>query len=135
MADRKQGKSLPHPYVMQMTSREIVFGDNGNSILIGILPLGAIVTNAIVFVKTVFNAGTAAVLDVGTTADDDEFMADVDIKTATGRLFDATTMNLAATELIQLAERKVYAKPTLTGTAATTGALRVVIEYVQTDSL
>jgi hypothetical protein len=132
MAATKLGQTLPEPFIMRLYKR-ITFTDVNTTFLIGILPERATVIDAGVAKTTVFNSGGAATLDLGTEADDDHFLDGLDVKTAAGRVFDATTMN-ALTDLYSASERKIYAKVTTASTAPTTGDLVVWLMYT-TDAM
>ena len=94
---------------------------------IGIIPAGAIVTRAYVCVVTAFNAGTANVMDIGTSLDDDGFATDLALGTIgviSADEFATTNDFYAATDLT------LTATLALSGTAATAGDAHVIIEFI-----
>lgn len=93
---------------------------------IGTLPAGATIIRPMsgVQVNTVFNAGTANVIDIGTLADDDLYATDLAGGTAT---FVPLDENVNVT---MAADTTLYVKYVPTGTAATTGAAVAIICYV-----
>lgn len=96
-----------------------------NMVQIGTLPSGCVLSHAIVSVTTAFNAATTNVLIVGTSSDDDAFVAAGDVNEgAVGGAFVTRPAGVAVT-----AETPVYVKFTETGTAATAGAADVVLFY------
>lgn len=106
--------------------KDFVFGDNGKVLTVGAIPAGSVILKAIsgVHVATVFNAGTANVIDVGTTADDDLYGTDLSLL-ALGpvALDEAVSFRVAS-------DTTITATLGLTGTAATTGAGSVIIAYI-----
>lgn len=109
---------------VQYIRKNLVFGDTGAKI-IGVLPLGAIIIKPMsgINVQTVTNAGTANVIDIGTTADDDLYGTDLSTATAG---FVPLDENVG---LRMTADTTITATLGLTGTAATTGDVDVVICY------
>jgi len=92
------------------------------------LPPNSIISDIKVLVLPAFNAGTDDLLTIGTVADPDKYVDDLDITAAgvkTVPLLVAGTLESASdtTEL-----RVLY---TPSGTAPTTGLARIFIEYVQ----
>lgn len=110
--------------------KRVNFNDAGiaTGVLVGTLPLGAMLISAVARVVTAFNAVTTNVLTVGTnsTAYDNIFAA-ADITEATPGGYVAPAVTALATSYA--ADTDVYAKYTQTGTAATTGAADILIEY------
>ncbi len=96
-------------------------------IQIGTLPAGARVLRSHALIETAFNAGTTNVLDVGTVADPDQF-----IPTATA-LAGATGLKTLAPPALQsiiAVDTAVIAIYSQSGTAATTGLVTIMIEYL-----
>jgi hypothetical protein len=127
MADRKFGTEVSLPVVHYLSQR-FTFADNGTTFTLGYLPEGAVVIDVVVIAPTAFDSGTSDVLIVGYTDDDNEFIATCDLQ-ATGRIYDATTMN-ASVELYDTSEKKVTCKFTAAGTAATAGEAIVIVTFV-----
>lgn len=98
-----------------------------DTIQVGTLPAGAIITSVTVRVDTAFNAATTNVLIVGTSSGSNaDIVADGDVdETATG-----TTQVMRGVGLSISADTIIYAKYTQSGTAATTGSATIVINYV-----
>lgn len=110
----------------------LVFGDNGTVKTLGVVPAGSLVLKALsgVHVTTVFNAGTANVIDIGTSADDDLFGTDLALGTAT-----FVPLDEAVGTFYCAAETTITATLGLTGTAATTGAAVAFITYIPNPAL
>jgi len=87
------------------------------------LPLGAIITGGIYTVDTVWNSGTSDAITVGDT-DVDEYIADTD---ATGAVITALTITAIAVVAANTAVNIIW---TGAGTAPTTGAGRIIAEYI-----
>lgn len=120
-----------HTKQVHYISAELTFADNGVAKTIGTIPAGSQILNVIsgVFVRTVFNAGTTNVLDIGTTANDDLYGTDIALGTkAFVALDEAATASGVDTWYIAN-DTTFTATVALSGTAATTGAARVVIAY------
>lgn len=113
---------------IQYIKKKIVFGDTGAKI-IGTLPAGAIIVKAIsgLYVTTVFNAGTANVIDIGTTADDDLYGTDL-----SGTALAFVPLDEAVSQYVS-ADTTFTVTPGLTGTAATTGEAWAVIAFIPTN--
>src|SRR4051812_7462783 len=64
--------------------RGFTYADTG-ALTVGTIPAGALILKACsgIHIVTAFNAGTANIADVGTTADDDLFGTDLALGTAT----------------------------------------------------
>ena len=106
---------------------DITLADDGLVIPLGYIPAGAMVLRGGVVVTTAFNAGSTNVLDIGTVADDDGFATDLALGTVGVIVADemATTNDAYVT-----VDTLINCTVDLTGTAATTGAGRVWIEYI-----
>ena len=112
--------------VIQFIRKRLTFADNGKAVVIGTIPAGALILKPAsgVQVNTVTNAGTNNVIDIGTTADDDLYGTDVSTATATFAAIDE------AVSMYVSADTTITATLGLTGTAATTGDLEVVVGFV-----
>jgi hypothetical protein len=115
-----------HTQQVHYFRRAITFSETG-TLTIGVIPAGAVVINAGVVVTTSFNAGTANTLDIGTSADTDGFATLLALGTV-GRIVadEMATSN----DLYSTSEVTLQCVVTLTGTAATTGAGFVYVEYI-----
>ena len=115
-----------HTQQVHYFRRAITFSETG-TLTIGVIPAGAVVINAGVVVTTAFNAGTTNTLDIGTSADTDGFATALALGTVGRIVADemATSNDLYSTSDVTL-----QCVVTLSGTAATTGAGFVYVEYV-----
>lgn len=93
---------------------------------LGTLPAGAIVTGALVKVTEAFNAATTNVLTVGTAADDDAIITATDVDETEVD----TTVTFAAYGYYASVDTPLFIKYAQTGTAATTGAVTVILFFV-----
>lgn len=91
------------------------------------LPPGAEITGGAITVATAFDTGTTDVLDVGDPSSTNRYKNDVDLKTA------GVTALVPTGKLTTASDRTIRLTRTPTGTAATTGEVRVRIEYVKID--
>lgn len=110
---------------IQYLRRDFTFADNGKVLRLGTLPANAVIIKPMsgVNISTVFNAGTANVLDIGTSADDDLYGTDLALGTAGFVPLDE------AVSFFVSSDTQMTATPSLTGTAATTGVGQIVIAY------
>lgn len=105
----------------------ITYENDGDTLTVGIVPAGAIVTNAYVIVSTAFDGDTTNTLDIGTSGDTDGFATDLAL---------GTVGKIAADELATSNDLGPYASDTtiqcvVTSTAsATAGAGEVVVEFI-----
>lgn len=113
---------------IQYLKKKIVFGDTGAKV-IGTAPAGAIILKPIsgLQIVTVFNAGTANVIDIGTTADDDLYGTDL-----SGTAVAFVPLDEAVSTYLT-ADTTFTVTPGLTGTAATTGEAWAIIAYIPTN--
>lgn len=130
MPRTRKAARMPYTYNPAYISKSFAFNTGGigtaETVQVGTLPTGALVTQTIVRVKEAFNAATTNVIIVGTAADDDEFIAAGDVdESATDTTFSARSAGIVLT-----ADTPVYVKYTQTGTAATTGQADVVVTYI-----
>lgn len=116
-----------HTSQVHYLRKRIVFGDDGLTVTLGIIPAGSLVIRAGVVVTTAFNAATTNVLDIGTLADTDGFATDLALGTVGVIVADemATTNDAYVT-----ADTTLVCVVDLTGTAATTGEGFVWVEYL-----
>ncbi len=107
----------------------ISFADGATkNYVIGTIPAGAVVLRGNVVVTTVFNWGTNNLIDIGTANDPDGFATIMLLTTKGNIVFDemATTDDQYVTT-----DTILYGQMQCTGTAATTGAGYIVVEYVE----
>ncbi len=116
-----------HTAQVHYLNKAIVFGDATLVVPLGYIPAGSYVLRGGVVVTTAFNAGTNNRLDIGTVADDDGFATDLALGTVGVIVADemATTNDAYVT-----ADTLINCTVDVTGTAATTGAAMVWIEYI-----
>jgi hypothetical protein len=124
---------LYHTAQIHYLRKDITFADAAKTVVVGTIPSGAIIVEAIsgVYVDTVFNAGTNNRLDIGASTD-------------SGTNNYATLLTLLGIGMIELDEvaatLKVAADTTIsayvdvTGTAATTGAASIIIAYIPANA-
>ena len=110
----------------------LVFGDNGVSKTVGVVPAGSLILKAPsgIHVTTVFNAGTTNVIDVATSATADLFGTDLAAGTATFVPLDENVGTFYCAS-----DTTITALVQLSGTAATTGAAIVFICYIPNPAL
>lgn len=94
---------------------------------IGTLPAGARLLTVAAYVDTAFNAGTTNTVNVGTTATGGEVMASATIAPGTTGYKEAAAATLA---LSFATDTTLYASYVQAGTAATAGAVDIVVHYV-----
>ena len=116
---------LNQVYAMQTT---FVYGDTAAK-LVGSLPANATIISAKALVTTAFNSGTSNLLDIGTSADPDHYVDGTDLS-STGAI--ACTLVVGNVGIQDTnASTPIYATHIPAGTAATTGACEVIIEFYQ----
>lgn len=115
-----------HLNVKQVIRLPFAFNTTGISsgVKIGTLPAGAVITAVELLNTAAFNAGTTNVIIVGTAADDDAYAAAADLAEAAG------FTRYSAKAALLSADTDIFVKYTQSGTAATTGAGVVMVEYV-----
>lgn len=119
-----------HLQVVHFIRRGITFADRATTVVVGILPAGAVIVPAIsgVYVGEVFNAGTNNRLDIGASTD-------------SGTNNYATLLTLLGIGYITLdemttaspvltADTTVSAYVDVTGSTPTTGQAEIVIAYI-----
>lgn len=117
-----------HTKQVHYLHKDFTYADDGSTLSMGYVPIGATVIRGGVVVSTAFNAGSTNVLDIGTAADSDGFATDLALGTIGVIAADemATTNDAgpytAITEIVCVVD--------LTGTAATAGVGRAWVEYI-----
>jgi hypothetical protein len=117
-----------HQNLIHYLRKEVNYNDPGVAagVVIGRLPAGAQITQALARVRTTFNAGTTNVLTVGTNAASyDNIFAAADIAEGSAANNAAPLANLQEV----LTEADVFVKYTQTGTAANQGKAVIHIAY------
>lgn len=112
--------------VVQFIRKRLTFADNGKSVVIGTIPAGALILKPIsgAQVNVVTDAGTNNQLNIGTQADGDFFATNVSTAAVAFVPFDEAVSQYVADDTT------ITATLDLTGTAATTGDLEVVVGFV-----
>jgi len=113
-------------YYRRTISFDTVNVSSADTIKIGTLPAGAVITQAIVKVNTAFNAGTDNLINVGTSADPDGIVDELDID-ATAAEFQVVYRGC---DLTFSSATPVYATYAESGTAATAGEAEIIICYI-----
>ena len=121
------GTNLRLP-VVHAISKDFTFADDGSTLTLGVVPIGATVLRGGVVVSTAFNAGTTNVLDIGTSDDPDGFATDL----ALGTVGVITADEMATTNDAGpfTSDTTITCTVDLTGTAATTGVGRAWVEFI-----
>lgn len=117
-----------HQNLVHFLRKEVNYNDPGiaSGVVIGRLPAGAQVTQALARVKATFNAGTTNVLTVGTNASSyDNIFGAADIAEGAAGNNVAPTANL----LEAVNEADVFVKYAQTGTAANQGKAIIHVAY------
>jgi len=111
---------------VQYLRKNIAFGQAGQVVVVGRIPAGAIILKPLsgINVQTVTNAGTNNQIDIGTSADDDLYGTNLATGTAGFVPLDENVGYRVA------ADTTITATLDLTGTAATTGDVDVIIAFV-----
>lgn len=126
-------RELPWPAVAYIAKR---FQHNtpgigvAQTVVVGNLPAGAIITKALAVVHTVFNAVSSNVVLVGTSTMSEIFTASTGGSLVTEGTTGAYPSAAAIGQLVPDGGEVVYVQYTQTGTAATTGDCSIIIEYV-----
>lgn len=100
---------------------------SATAVTIGTIPAGAIIKDAYAVVTTAFDSGTSDLLDMGTSGDPNGFMTAVSVAAAGKKAADELA---TSDDLVTSAETTVSATWTGAGTAATAGAMELVVEFI-----
>ena len=130
----KEGASVNCGSPVLVQTATIAFSDTVKNLFL--IPAGALVLSVDVAITTAFNAGTNDFLSIGSTADDDLFVNDMDLGTlgvglTTGVMVAAY---LTAPLTVGTADLQVTGTYTQTGGAATTGAATIIMYYVMRNT-
>jgi len=120
MASKNEIRAISVPFV---------FGDTAQK-LVGSLPANAFMLRAYAVVSTIFNSGTSNNIIIGNAVDADEFVDTLDVDAALG-VIGATLITTAVGVQDADGSTNIYATHVPVGTAATTGACEVIVEYYQ----
>jgi hypothetical protein len=123
-----------HTQQVHYLRRDISPSDAAKTIVVGTLPAGAIILEAIsgVYVSEVFNAGTNNRLDIGASTDSGTNNYST-LLTLLGIGF--IELDEVAATLMVSADTTISAYVDVTGTAATTGVASIVIAYIADNDL
>lgn len=121
------GTNLRLP-VVHAISKDFTFADNGLTLTVGYVPIGATVIRGGIIVSTAFNAGSTNVADLGTAADPDGFATDLALGTIGVIAADEMATSNDAGPMTD--NTQIVVVPALSGTAATAGVGRAWVEYV-----
>ena len=106
----------------------ITFADSATAVLVGTLPPNCSRKNIYFQTTTAFDAGTTNTVDVGISSDPNKYVAAGDVTSAGNNAL--TSLLVGAVESATLTTN-VYVTYNQTGTAATAGVGRVVVEFTQ----
>ena len=128
-----------HLNVVHVLRKNITFADMGDTVSLGWVPAGAVVSNAYIVVDTAFNSGTTATANMGfrnagdgTSDDVDEFMTAVSVAAAGKAAADEIDASVADLYFPEGAELVVALAET--GATATAGNAFAVVEYTVDNS-
>lgn len=112
--------------------RDIAFNtaNVASGVLIGTVPAGSRLMHVRIWVDTAFNAGTTNVLQGGTTGTGTNLFTSTDAAPATVGVKTPAAAAGQSTGLVITQDQDLYVSFTQTGTAATTGAATVIVEFV-----
>lgn len=126
MVARKLGRDHTDLSVVNTITKKVLHTNEDERLYMGTVPINSRILRVTAITSTAFNSGTNNHIEVGTLADQDAFVANLDVGTAAG--IDAGTLTAAALKLT--ANTDVYVTYDGTGTAASAGECVVVVEYV-----
>lgn len=117
--------------VKHTIARTLAYNTAGaaTGVVVGAIPAGAIVTCWNVHVTTAFNAGTTNPIAIGTTGTGADVAAAASITSATAGAYSSANVAAAGARGALPSDTTIYVSYIPTGTAATTGAAVVVVEY------
>ena len=116
-----------HQTMTHYLRKEVSFDTTGVSsgVSMGTIPSGAVLSDVVVNIETAFDAGTTNVLIVGTSANDDAYLAAGDATETSAGLtrYSGKCVKLSA-------DTELFVTFTETGTAATAGTAQVIVEFI-----
>lgn len=126
----RSGRTLEWP-VVSYIAKSVSFDTPGIStaqtVEVGHLPEGAIVTDILVKITTAFNAATTNVLLVGTDSSNNELVAAADVNEGAAATTRVTT---GLGYVVGTGGEVVYVQYTQSGTAATAGAATIIVMFI-----
>lgn len=121
-----------HQQVVHYLRKSVAFNTTNiataATVLVGVLPAGALVLGTYVAVTVAFNAATTNVLIVGTAADTSALVAAASVAEGAVASTLVSPPTLAGA-IAPTLDTSIFAQYTQTGTAATTGAATIVVAY------
>jgi len=119
--------------VMSQTDT-IAFGDTTDKSLSIVIPANSQIVDIKIFVTEAFDAGTTNTMDIGIVGNSDLYVDDAAVGTAGDAALGVTALTQNWSD-IGTSDVKLAAKYIQTGSAATAGAARIVVSYVQNNNL
>jgi len=119
--------------VMSQTDT-IAFGDTTDKSLSIVVPANSQIVDIKIFVTEAFDAGTTNTMDIGIVGNSDLYVDNAAVGTAGDAALGVTALTQNWSD-IGTSDVKLAAKYIQTGTAATAGAARIVVSYVQDNNL
>ena len=119
--------------VMSQTDT-IAFGDTTDKSLSIVIPANSQIVDIKIFVTEAFDAGTTNTMDIGIVGNSDLYVDNAAVGTAGDAALGVTALTQNWSD-IGTSDVKLAAKYIQTGTAATAGAARIVVSYVQDNNL
>jgi hypothetical protein len=102
-----------------------------DTILVGVLPAGAVIYDAIVKVSTAFDAGTTNYINVGIAGDDDGIVDQGDIDLTA----EEWQSSRRGCDLTLTSDTPVYVTYDQSGTAAAAGVAEIIVAYIPDSDL
>ena len=121
-------------FVVMSQTDTIAFGDTTDKSLSIVIPANSQIVDIKIFVTTAFDAGTTNTLDIGIVGNSDLYVDGAAVGTAGDAALGNTAL-VSDWSDIGTTDVKLAAKYIPTGTAATAGAARIVVSYVQNNNL
>jgi len=121
-------------FVVMSQTDTIAFGDTTDKSLSIVIPANSQLIDIKILVTTAFNAGTSNTLDIGIVGDSDLYVDGAAVGTAGDAALGSTALVTNWSD-IGITDVKLAAKYIPTGTAASAGAARIVVSYVQNNNL
>jgi len=121
-------------FVVMSQTDTIAFGDTTDKSLSIVIPANSQLVDIKILVTTAFDAGTTNTLDIGIVGDSDLYVDNAAVGTAGDAALGNTALATNWSD-IGTTDVKLAAKYIQTGTAATAGAARIVVSYVQNNNL
>jgi len=103
---------------------------SGDSFITCGIPKEALITSIFTEVEVAFNAGTTAVMNIGNAGSATAYATGVNINAATS----GSPISTTAGKYVDAGDT-IILTPSWTGTAPTTGRVKVIFEYIETATL